>query len=64
MIKNSQNQIIHFENVDKWWQVSLQSPNMEREGMIRCLEFLISRGLKVNEVVTDSSTLAAKALGN
>jgi len=63
MMENSQNQILHFENVDKR-QVGLQSPNMEREGMIHCLEFLISHGLKISEVVTDSSTSVAKALGD
>ena len=63
MMENSQNQTLHFENIDKR-QVGLQSPNMEREGMIRCLEFLISHGLKINEVVTDLSTSVTKTLGN
>ena len=63
MIESTQNQILHFESVDKR-EVGLQSPNMEREGMVRCLNFLISNGLKITEVVTDSSSSIAKTLGN
>ena len=36
---------------------------MEREGLIRCLNFLISNGLKIKEVVTNSSTSVAKTIG-
>ena len=36
---------------------------MEREGLIRCLNFLISKGLNITELVTDSSTSVAKTLG-
>ena len=63
MMEATHNQILHFENVDKR-EVGLQSPNMEREGMIRCLRFLLSSGMKISEVVTDSSTSVAKTLGN
>ena len=62
MMETAQNQILHFENMDKR-EVGLQSPNMEREGMVRCLNFLITNGMKITEVVTDSSTSVAKTLG-
>ena len=55
------NQILHFENVNKR-EVGLHSPNMEGEGMIRCLDFLIAKGMKVAELITDSSTSVAKTL--
>jgi len=62
MMESTQNQILHFINMDKH-QVGLQSLNMEREGMVRCLNFLINSGMKIIEVVTDSSTSVAKTLG-
>jgi len=57
------NQILHFENIDKR-EVGLCSPNMEREGMSRCLNFLITKGLTVEELMTDASSSAAKILGS
>ena len=62
MMETAQNQILHFENMDKR-EVGLQSPNMEREGMVCCLNFLITNAMKITEVVTDSSTSVAKTLG-
>ena len=62
MMETTHNQILHFENLDKC-EIGLQSPNMEREGMVHCLNFLISGGMKITEVVTDSSTSVAKTLG-
>ena len=62
MMETDHNQILHFENVDKR-EVGLHSPNMEREGLIRCLNFLIGNGVQIKEVVTDSSTSVAKTLG-
>ena len=62
MMETDHNQILHFENIDKH-EVGLHSPNMEREGLIRCLNFLISNGVQIKEVVTDSSTSVAKILG-
>jgi len=56
------NQILHFVNVDKR-KVGLRSPNMEREGMSRCLDFVISNGIKVVELITSSSSSVAKILG-
>lgn len=62
MMDVDSNKILHFENIDKR-EVQLRSPNMEREGMIRCLKFLIDNGMQVKELVTDSSTSVAKTLG-
>ena len=56
------NVILHFENIDKR-EVDLRSPNMEREGMVRSLDFLIEKQLKVVELITDSSSAVAKTLG-
>ena len=61
-METSGNKILHFENVDKQ-EVHLRSPNMEREGMIRCLNFLIDKGMTIMELVTDSSTSVASTLG-
>ena len=61
-MESEKNQILHFKNIDKR-EVGLRSPNMEREGMIRCLDFLIAKGMKVEELITDSSTSVAKTLG-
>jgi len=63
MMESTRNLILHFENVDKC-EVDLQSPYMEREGMVHCLNFLIGNGLKITEIVTDSSISVAKTLGN
>ena len=57
------NHILHFENIDKR-EVGLRSPNMEREGMSRCLNFLITKGLTVEELITDASSSVAKILGS
>lgn len=61
-MESEKSQILHFENIDKC-EVGLQSPNMEREGMICCLDFLIAKGMKVAELITDSLTSVAKTLG-
>ena len=63
LMESQSNAILHFENIDKR-EVDLQSPNMERKGMIRSLDFLIEKGLNVMELITDSSSSIAKALGN
>ena len=63
MMEATDNQILHFENVDKL-DVGLQLPNMEREGVVHCLNFLLSGGIKISEVVTDSSTSVPTTLGN
>ena len=62
LMESESNVILHFENVDKR-EVDLQSPNMEREGMIRSLDFLKEKRLKVVELITDSSSSIAKTLG-
>lgn len=56
------NKILHFENVDKH-EVGMRYPNMEREGMTWCLDFVISKGIKIVELITDSSSSIAKTLG-
>ena len=57
--------ILHFENIDKRdkQEVHLRSPNMEKEGMVGCLNFLVDNGMKVTELVTDSFTSVASTLG-
>ena len=62
MMETEHSQVLHFENIDKS-QVGLLSRNMEQEGLIRCLYFLISNGLKIKEVVTNSSTSVANTIG-
>ena len=62
LMESETNQILHFENIDKR-QVGLRSPNMEREGMDRCLKFISSKGMNVVELITDSSSSVAKTLG-
>ena len=47
------NHILHFENVNNR-EVALHSPNMEREGMQRCLDFLLANGPTVEELITDA----------
>ena len=61
-METESNLILHFENVDKR-EVGLRSPNMERKGMSQCLDFLVSKGMKVVELITDSSSSVAKTLG-
>ena len=56
------NVILHFEDVDKH-EVDLQSPNMEREGMIQSLNIMIEKRLNVEELITDSLSSIAVALG-
>ena len=55
------NKIIHSETVDKQ-EVSLKSPNMEREALRRSLEYL-SNKLNITEVVTNASSSISKMLG-
>jgi len=50
-----------MEVIDKR-EVQLKSPNMEREGLIRSLDYL-SQHVKIGEVITDASTSVHKALG-
>ena len=45
-------------------EVRLQSPNMEKEAIQRCLEFLMSHNLEVGEIITDASSSIQKLLGN
>ena len=61
LMESETNVILHFENIDKR-EVNLCSPNMEREGMIRSLDFLKEKGLKILELITDSSSSLGKAI--
>jgi len=61
-METENNVILQFENIEKR-EVNLQSPNMEKEGMIRSLDFLKEKGLKVVELITDSSSSVAATLG-
>ena len=59
------NKIVHAETIDKR-EVHLQSPNMEREGLLRTLGFLLSKlddSVTVDEVITDASTSVRTVLG-
>lgn len=62
MIEKDKNLILHFEVMDKR-EVSLKSPNMEREAMVRALNFLMQH-LTIKELITDASTSVHKTLGN
>ena len=61
-MESGRNQILHFENVDKC-KGGLCSPNMEREGVMSCLDFLVAHGMKVVELIIDSSSSVAKTSG-
>ena len=59
------NKILHAETVDKR-EVHLQSPNMEREGILRALNFLLGKlhgSVTVDEVITDASSSVRTVLG-
>ena len=60
LIEQEENLIVHMEIVDKR-EVHLQSPNMEREALLRALSFLSTR-VKIVEVITDASTSVKKLL--
>lgn len=62
LMDNETGQILHVETVDKR-EVNLQSPNMEREALRRCLQFLTSQNITVTELVTDASSAIRKMLG-
>ena len=51
--------ILHAETVDKR-EVTLQSPNMEKEGFVRSLQFLLP---KLSCKVTDASSAIRCELG-
>ena len=53
--------ILHAETVDKR-EVALQSPNMEKEGFVRSLKFLLPK-LSCTEIITDASSAIRKELG-
>ena len=54
--------ILHTETVDKR-EVALQSPNMEKEGFVRSLRFLLPK-VSCKEIITDASTAIRRELGD
>ena len=56
------NKILHIEIIDKR-EVNLKSPNMEREAFKRSMEYLISKGIKITEAITDASTAVISTTG-
>ena len=63
LMESETNKILHVETIDKR-EVNLKSPNMEREAFKRSMEYLISRGIKITEVVTDASTAVISTTGS
>ena len=61
-MEKSTNIIIHSETIDKR-AVQNRSPNMEREAVLRSLNYLKDK-IVVNEITTDSSTSVTKMLGD
>ena len=59
---NETGQIIHVKIVDKR-ELDLQSPNMEREALKRCLSFLQTENISVTELITDALSSIRKMLG-
>ena len=53
--------IVHMETVDKR-EVSLHSPNMEREAVSRAIKYLQENDVTTNEIVTDASSAIKKML--
>ena len=62
LMESESNKILHIETTDKR-KVNLKSPNKEREAFKRSMEYLISRGIKITEVVTDASTAVISTIG-
>ena len=61
LMEKSTNIIIHSETIDKW-AVQNRSPHMEREAVLRSLNYLKDK-IVVNEITTDSFTSVTKMLG-
>ena len=61
MMDIDSNQILHMVTIDKR-QVGLQSPNMERQALEHCMDFLLKEKIDITEIVTDASTAVAKLL--
>ena len=58
-MNHATDEILHVEVVDKR-EVGLKSPNMERLGLVRALQYMESQSVVVDEIVTDgSNTLKA-----
>ena len=63
LMESESNKILHVETIDKR-EVNLKYPNMEREAFKRSMDYLISRGIKISEVVTDASPTVISTTGN
>ena len=63
LMESDSNKILHVETIDKR-EVNLKSPNMEREAFKRSMDYLISRGIKITEVVTDASPAVISTTGS
>ena len=53
-MNHTTDEILHVEVVDKR-EVGLKSPNMERLGLVRALQYMESQSVVVHEIVTDAS---------
>ena len=62
MMENKDNLILHTVMLDKC-QAQLRSPNMERMTLVKRLQYIIDKGVKVKEVITDASTSVTSDLG-
>lgn len=54
--------IVHIKTVDKC-EVSLYSPNSEREAVSRAIKYLQESDVTINEIVTGTSSVVRKLLG-
>ena len=52
--------IVHTESIDKR-EVGLRSPNMEKEGFVRSLQYLLPK-IECKEIITDASSSIRKYL--
>lgn len=62
LMDSQTNKILYMETIDKR-EVALKSPNMEREGFKKSIDTLITKGIKISEVVTDASTQVTSTVG-
>ena len=61
----STSKVLYVETIDKR-EVQLQSPNMEREGVKRAQNFLLTKldkSVQIEEIITDASSSVRTTLG-
>ena len=63
LMESETNNILHMEMIDKR-EVNLKLPNIGREAFKRSMEYLISTGIKITEIVTDASTAVISTTGS